>query len=155
MLSELELDQLIQGFQNHTLPKEQWTHQAHLILGLFYTTSNDLETSIELMREGVKNYNVAVGGENTDTAGYHESITVFFMYALRAFHDQFKSDTPFVKLVKLFEESRLVDQEFMLQFYSKHLLFSVQARREWVEPDLQPLSALSQINFINPKSIKS
>ncbi|WP_321395491.1 hypothetical protein [Emcibacter sp.] len=31
------------------------------------------------------------------------------------------------------------DKDFQLHYYSEALLFSVNARHQWVEPDLQPL----------------
>ena len=77
MIRESEVQSIVYGFQHHTLPIEEWTHQAHLINGLFYIMHEGLEPSIKLMRMGVKSYNLSVGTQNTDTGGYHESITVF------------------------------------------------------------------------------
>jgi len=37
--------------------------------------------------------------------------------------------------------SKLTDSRWPLRFYSQQRLFSVEARRQWVEPDLEPLEA--------------
>lgn len=142
MLSNANIEHIVSGFQNRTLPKDEWTHQAHLINGLFYLCNDGLEPGITLMRDGVKSYNLSVGTQNTDTGGYHESITIFFMHALHAFRQQFQADVSFLDLVNRFDGSPLMDEGLLLRFYSQDCLFSVKARREWVEPDIQPLSRL-------------
>ena len=103
MITQAEINHIVQGFQKQTLPKEEWTHQAHLINGLYYVMAEGVEESVQLMRDGVKRYNLSVGTQNTDTGGYHESITIFFMHALDAFQQQHSEDASFVDLVKRFE----------------------------------------------------
>jgi len=139
-----DIEHIITSFHAKTLPKEKWTHQAHLITGLHAIQTNGLSASIPLMREAIKSYNIAVGGENTDTGGYHESITIFFLYALEAFASQHKNTTSLPDLVVLLLESKMMERPFILQFYRKETIFSVNARRSWVEPDKQPLHMLSQ-----------
>lgn len=101
-----------------------------------------------LMRDGVKSYNLSVGTQNTDTGGYHESITVFFMHALSAFRQQFPAERSLVDLVNRFDGSPLMDENLLFRFYSKERLFSAKARREWVAPDIQPLSRIHSV-YIN------
>lgn len=145
MINESEIRHIVHGFQKHTLPKEEWTHQAHLVNGLFYILREGFEPSITLMREGIKSYNVSVGTQNTDTGGYHESITVFFMHVLNAFRKHFQENSSLVFLVNQFDGSPLMDENLFFRFYSKERLFSVKARREWVDPDIQPLSRIHSL----------
>ena len=147
MITQAEINHLVQGFQKQTLPKEEWTHQAHLIVGMNFVMTAGLQASYALMREGVKSYNLSVGTQNTDTGGYHESITIFFLHALDGFRNQLGKEQTFINLANQFDGSLLMDEEFIFRFYSKRLLFSVQARRSWVEPDLQPLSSLCEIDY--------
>lgn len=147
MISESDIQHIVSGFQNHTLPKVKWTHQAHLINGLFYIIHEGLKPSIKLMRDGIKSYNLAVGTQNTDTGGYHESITVFFMHALKAFRSYFQEGTSLGDLVNRLENSPLMDEGFIFQFYSRECLFSVEARKEWVEPDIRSLSLLYSVGY--------
>ena len=148
MITQQKIDHIIQGFQKRTLPKTEWTHQAHLIVGLNFVMSAGLEASYALMREGVKRYNLSVGTQNTDTGGYHESITIFFLHALDGFRNQIDTEQTLIELVKRFDGSLLMDEKFIFRFYSQELLFSVDARRRSIEPDLQPLTDLSQIDFL-------
>ena len=149
MISKAEIHHIVHGFQDHTLPKEEWTHQAHLINGLFCVLNEGLEQGIKQIRDGIKSYNLSVGTQNTDTGGYHESITVFFMHALDAFRKQFQENVPLVDLANHLDGSLLMNERLLFRFYSKERLFSVKARREWVKPDIQPLSMIySYLNGI-------
>ncbi|MEM7331937.1 MAG: hypothetical protein AAF490_07590 [Chloroflexota bacterium] len=145
--TNLEIERIVNGFHDHSLRKREWTHQAHLLTGLHTLFNNDLDSSIKIMRQGIKTYNVAIGGQNTDTGGYHDTITVFFLHALTAFIEQSGPYLSLLDLVNRLQETILVERPFMFQFYSRALLFSVEARRGWVEPDLRPLSHLHTIDF--------
>lgn len=145
MLTEQETQHIINGFFDKTLPLNEWTHLAHLIVGLHVVCEHDLDSSVAIMRDGIKTYNVAAGGENTDTGGYHESITIFFVHALCAFVNQTGRDMTFAELATRLQSSVLVQQSFMFGFYSKDRLFTVEARLGWVEPDLRPLADLHEL----------
>ena len=133
-----EYTAFVKQFIARTLPKPRWTHRAHLVTGLWHLLHHCPEESLNLLRERIRAYNVAVGGENTDTAGYHETLTQFYITMISqwlASQDGLRADWP--ALVRRLLESRLVDKNLPLEFYSKALLFSVEARRNGVEPDLR------------------
>ncbi|MEM7116110.1 MAG: hypothetical protein AAF614_26975 [Chloroflexota bacterium] len=144
-MSKLDIKQIIKGFYDRTLPKEEWTHQAHLVIGLDSILNIGLEESMPPIREGIKGYNVASGTPNTDTGGYHETITIFFLHALQAFVAQNGDVGGLEELVERLEESLLTKRPFIFNFYNKELLFTVHARHNWVEPNIQPLSALAEM----------
>jgi len=131
----------VDQFISQTLPKSRWTHRAHLVTGLWHLLHHTPEESLKLLRERIRTYNVSVGGVNTDTAGYHETLTRFYVLALAQFlsrHDSVRSDVP--GLIRMLLASRLVDKNLPLEFYSQAVLFSPAARRAWMEPDLRPLN---------------
>ena len=85
----------------------------------------------------IKTYNLATGVQNTDHSGYHHTITVASLLAIQA---HMKND--FSRLSEAF--SKLVQSEYgrstwLLTYWSKDLLFSVEARKRWVAPDLRAL----------------
>ncbi|MEM7803102.1 MAG: hypothetical protein AAF633_28185 [Chloroflexota bacterium] len=147
MHTENNVEQIIQKFHDRTLPKSEWTHLAHLITGLDAVLKHDLEGSIAVMREGIKGYNKAVGTVNGDHSGYHETITIFFCHALKTFVARHADTTAFSSWVDLLQNSSLVQEPFMFHFYSKKRLFSVEARRSWVKPDLYDLDDLDYVLF--------
>lgn len=57
-------------------------------------------------------------------------------------------ETSAVDLVNRFDGSPLMDENLLFRFYSKERLFSIKARREWVAPDIQPLSKIHSV-YIN------
>ena len=136
-----EILSLIEGFENRILPKEQWTHQAHLVMAVWYLSMLDVPEATDIIRNGIKSYNAAVGGENTDTSGYHETITIFYIWFVKKFLTNANSENSLVENTNNFC-ARYGDKNLPFEYYSKELLMSVEARRKWVEPDLQPLLSL-------------
>jgi hypothetical protein len=129
---------LIEGFVNCTLPGAEWTHQAHLIVGLWHCSKYDAVTATELLRDRIKRYNLACGKQNTETSGYHETITRFFVWFIKKYLDGVEANRPLVELVNDFC-ARYGNSNLPLAYYSKERLMSVEARLGWVEPDLQAL----------------
>jgi hypothetical protein len=133
-----------------TLPKPRWTHRAHLVTGLWHLLHHSPEESLKLLRERIRAYNVAVGGVNTDTAGYHETLTQFYVTGIHQWlveHTALRTNPP--GLARRLLTSRFADKNFPLEFYSKELLFSVEARRDGVSPDLVTKALVG-----NPKPVR-
>ena len=89
-------------------------------------------------RELIRAYNEATGGANTDTRGYHETITQASIRAARAFLVEAPTGPLFVTCNALMR-SRLGDPEWLMEYWTRPRLFSVEARRAWLEPDLREL----------------
>src|SRR5580704_14982749 len=80
--SESEIDAFLEAFEGGTLPKERWTHGAHLLTGACYVHALGQAGAIERMRVCVKRHNESAGGKNTETSGYHETITIAWIKLL-------------------------------------------------------------------------
>ena len=65
----------VEQFDAATLPSWAWTHEAHLICGLSILARFGIENAPNEMRERILKYNESVGKINSDTSGYHETIT--------------------------------------------------------------------------------
>jgi hypothetical protein len=136
--SDEELEALVSGFEDQTLPKARWTHRAHLAVGLVYCDRMPAPVAVALLRERIRRYNVASGGENTATAGYHETITRFYVHVVRRFlAEDREAGTLAERANRLFE--RYGARDLPRRYYSEARLFSTEARASWVEPDLRPL----------------
>jgi hypothetical protein len=81
-VTEQEIDAFIAGFEAGSLPKECWTHGAHLLTGACYVHALGEAAAIDKMRLCVRRYNEAVGGKNTESSGYHETITIAWIKVL-------------------------------------------------------------------------
>lgn len=133
--SQQDYAQFIGAFQSRTLPKPRWTHHAHLAAALWYLNEWPPAQALARIRNDIRAYNEAVGGANTDTAGYHETLTQLFMRGVLAHHRSWASE-PLLDSLHALLASPLAQGEWPLRFYSKQCLFSVPARLGWVEPDL-------------------
>jgi len=87
----------------------------------------------------IRTYNVAVGGVNDDTSGYHETITQAYLAAIRAFVATLPAGISDSEAAARLLATPMGDKAWPLTFWSRERLFSVEARRGWVEPDLQSL----------------
>jgi hypothetical protein len=128
-----------EGLLMRTLPKAEWTHEAHLAACLWLVRERADFVPEAQLPGVISAYNVAVGGENTDSAGYHETLTQLYVRGVRAFVAGLPADMPLVDAVNALLASAIGDRNWPLGFYSRERLFSVAARRGWVEPDLSAI----------------
>jgi hypothetical protein len=136
--SDEEIAAIGRGFLDLSLPKPQWTHEAHFATALWLISCRqDLDASRD-MPGFIRAYNEATGGANTDTDGYHETITQASLRAARSFLRQDPGGSLFAVCNALLA-SPLGRSDWLLAYWSRERLFSLDARRRWIEPDLKPL----------------
>ena len=135
------ISDLAAGFNDCTLPKAEWTHEAHLRVGLWHLLHHDPDESLDRLRTGIRKYNAATGGTNTETSGYHETITRFYFWLL----SQFVENSDPARPVEELEVAMLrvcSPKEIPFEYWSRERLLSIDARLAWLEPDLKPLVQL-------------
>jgi len=130
-----EIEAFVREFEACTLPKSRWHHHAHLVVGLWYLSRYSFEETLAIVRRRIRAYNEVVGPPNTDTSGYHETLTRFYLLGM-AEHIGRHRDAPLPESLGLLLASPLASKDWPLAAYSRDLLASVAARRQWVEPDL-------------------
>ena len=137
---ESEIHRIGAGFLDHSLPREDWTHAAHFAATLWlmrYRPEIDLASAMPGM---IRSFNEAKGGINSNTSGYHETITQASLRAVRAFHDV-NPGLPVFQIVNALMHSNLGNPNWLLEYWTRDRLMSVEARRAWLEPDVKPLPA--------------
>lgn len=121
-----------------TLPRAEWTHEAHLAACLHIVRARpDLVAERDLPGI-IRRYNESVGGVNDDRQGYHETITRAFIAAVRAHLAERPADEGLVEAVNALLVSPRGRRDWPLDHYSRDLLFSVAARFAFVAPDRAP-----------------
>jgi len=125
-------DTLVAAFLARTLPKPEWTHVAHLRVGLWHVRRFGEIGALTALRERIPAYNEAVGTANTDSSGYHETLTVFYVRLIADFLER-------VGAAADGADEDCGARKLPLEYYSRDRLFSVEARRGWVTPDLKLL----------------
>ena len=117
-----------------SLPVSRWTHHAHLVVGLWYLMHHSGDDALAIVRQRIRAYNDAVGTPNTDSSGYHETLTRLFLRGI-ASHIADHRGTPLAESVAKLLQSPLARKDWPLSYYSRERLFSATARREWLTPD--------------------
>ena len=132
---------LVSRFEDGSLPKAEWTHQAHLAVGLWYAVRLPPDQALVAVREGIQRINAVHGVATTPTGGYHETITRFYMRVICGYiaTEEEKNGGDWAGRVNRLL-ARYGAKDLPLRHYTKDLLMSPAARFGWVEPDLSPIA---------------
>jgi hypothetical protein len=118
-----------------TLPKSEWTHEAHLSTCAWLILEREDIAPERDLPGLIRSYNESVGGVNDESQGYHETITQIFIRAVRGHLATTEGQKLHERINALLQapEGR---RDWPLRTYSKERLFSPEARLRWVEADL-------------------
>jgi hypothetical protein len=137
--TDAEIERLGRGLLDRSLPKRDWTHAGHFAAALWLLRHRrDLDLKLALPGL-IRRYNEATGVANTDTGGYHETITQASLRAARSVLDKHADNVPLHHVVNDLLSCELGRSDWLLRYWSAPLLLSTRARRSWLEPDLQAL----------------
>jgi hypothetical protein len=132
--NENEIEDLISAFINKTLPKEKWTHEAHLTAALWHLVKHDYLEAVCLIKSRIISYNLSTGGENTSMRGYHETITIFWMKLISLYLEKNK-DKSLLEITNSFLSSPLAVRSIIDHFYTKELWTSYESRAIYIPSD--------------------
>lgn len=135
-LSDEAVAHVGEGLLTRSLPRAEWTHEAHLAATTYLILEHpeiDLDAKLPDL---IRRYNDSVGGVNDDTQGYHDTITRAYLRGVRHFLEEAETRRPIHELVNELLHSPMGRRDWPLRFWSKARLMSVDARRSWMEPDL-------------------
>lgn len=130
------IERLARGVIARTLPKPEWTHAGHFAAALWLLRERPELTAPDAIRGLITRYNEATDTPNSDTGGYHHTIT---LVSVRAAADRLRRhppDAPLHAILAALMASPLGDRDWPLAYWRRETLFSVMARRTWVEPDI-------------------
>lgn len=131
--TELEIAAFVEAFEACTLPKERWTHGAHVLTGAWYVHALGEAAATDRMRVCVSRYNEAMGGKNTATSGYHETITVFWIKVLSVLCAA-AGEVGRAEFARAAEARFGQERKLHQRFYDFDVVGSEEARRVWVAP---------------------
>ena len=132
---EEAIRRLGEGFLSLRLPKAAWTHEAHLATCAWILLERPDILPERDLPDLLRRYNESVGGVNSDSEGYHETITQVSIRGVRSALARSEGHSLVARVNALLQapEGR---RDWPLRHYSPDRLFSAEARRGWVEPDL-------------------
>jgi hypothetical protein len=136
----LALADLVTQFLDASLPRAQWTHQAHLRVGAWHVDRLGADQALARLRSAIRRLNDAHGTANTPTSGYHETVTAAYVTLIAAFLTATDAAAPLDDRVERLLAGPLADRAVLLRFWSRDTLMSPAARAAWIAPDLAPLA---------------
>jgi hypothetical protein len=122
-------DDLADALLARTLPDAEWTHRGHLTAGYALVRRHGGPEALQVLRGAIPAYNESVGTANTDTSGYHDTITAYYVWAIARLVAE---GCDLEEVVA----HPLADARAPLRFWRSETLFSTAARRAWIAPDL-------------------
>ncbi len=131
--SEVEIETVVQGFESCKTGKSEFKHRDHLTVAVWYLSATNTERATGSMRAGLLRFldHHGVGREK-----YNETLTVFWMDLVSQTLREIEPGSSLVEKCNHVLES-LQDPALTFEYYSKELLWSDDARKGWVEPDLK------------------
>ena len=131
--TEKEILAVVRGFENGTISREDWKHAEHLTVALYYLSHHDYETAYTKMHDGIFNLLKAFEVDLSKEMPYHETLTVFWLKTVDDFRKE-KTDSSSIEICN--ELTAKFDKDYPLKFYSRERLFSEEARKNFIAPDL-------------------
>ena len=80
-----DIEALAARFEAAAIPSTEWKHETHLIMGAWHVARHGAESALERLRAGIRRLNAAHGTVDSDTRGYHETITRAYVRVIAAF----------------------------------------------------------------------
>jgi hypothetical protein len=134
-----DLGDFVARFVSATLPREEWTHAAHLAVGAWHVHRYGADEALTRLRAGIRRLNESHGTPNSATSGYHETVTRAYVRLLAQFLAACPGSLPLTARVERLLAGPLADRNVLSHFYSRDTLMSERARAGWVEPDVAPI----------------
>jgi hypothetical protein len=83
--TEDEILELVESFENGTIPRSEWNHAGHLTVALYYCAHHDFATATGKMRRNLLHHLKNIGVDFTKEMPYHETLTAFWMRTIDDF----------------------------------------------------------------------
>jgi hypothetical protein len=139
LTTDPDIERLALAMIDCNLPKAEWTHAGHFAAALWLLRHRPELAAPEAMRGLIMRYNAATGTPNTDTGGYHHSITIASLGAAAWHLAAHAPAAPLHAVLAALMASPQGRSDWLLAYWRRETLFSVAARRDWVAPDLAAL----------------
>ena len=116
-------------------PVAEFDHRAHIRLAYVYLAGNSEDESVHLVRDALTALLRHAGVDPSQK--YHETLTEAWVLAVNHFMqntDNSQSADDFIE-----KNTVMLDSKIMMTHYSTEILFSDEARKAFVEPNLDPI----------------
>lgn len=119
------------GLLDRTLPKEDWTHEGHVLACIALVRSRGPTDALVAFRAAIPPYNESTGVANTSTGGYHDTITAYYVWAVERLVASGVSTHEILAHPS-------IERTGALAWWDRETLMGQRARRAWRSPTRTP-----------------
>jgi hypothetical protein len=131
--SDAEVESLVARFESCELPPAEVSHRVHVAMSAWCFLKLPAPQAAARICDGLRRY-----VERHQIKIYNETITWFWIKQVGKAVAGLDAGRPAFALVNEVM-ARLGDSRLIFTYYTRERLQTAEARRQWVEPDLQPL----------------
>ncbi|MEP5569281.1 MAG: hypothetical protein ABJN62_15680 [Halioglobus sp.] len=132
-----EFKNLVESCQ---FPVTSFDHRAHIRLAYVYLTESSTDVSVDLVRDALTALLINAGIDPSKK--YHETLTEAWVLAVDHFMQTIDSSSCADDFIE--QKPEMLDSRIMMTHYSAELLFSDEARKEFLEPNRSPIPRHAQ-----------
>jgi hypothetical protein len=129
-MTDREILVLVDRLERCSISPAHFHHGDHLTVAVAYLYGAELEPAMERMRSSLVRFLAYHGA-----MGYNETLTRFWMLQVEKHLDRNLCLQNSVERIR----SQLADKNLIYEYYSKELVTSPEAKRQWVDPDLKKI----------------
>lgn len=122
------------AFEAGAYAPADFSHRAHVRLAYVYLAESDVDLALERMRAALVSF---LSHHGIPASKYHATLTRAWILAVHHFMHRSPETSSADDFIA--RNPVLLDSKIMLTHYSADLLFSDQARADFVEPNLDPI----------------
>jgi hypothetical protein len=134
-MSSMTDEEFLATFERGGFSAVEFPHRAHLRMAYLYIRQLGPASAADRLTTGIRRLAAAHGHVDR----YHETLTRAWVDVVALAMARTRAET-FEELLARHPE--LLDKHLLLAHYSREVLFSAQARAQWVAPDLVPIPAV-------------
>lgn len=131
--TDAEIEAIVSDFEACRTGKDDFHHREHLVVAAYYLQSATIDVATERLRNSLFRF---LQHHEIDPKKYNETITVFWLQIVGRELAKFHASAAFVDKCNSIV-STLANPKLPLEFYSEERLWSEEARRVFITPDLR------------------
>ena len=140
-----------EGLLDKSWPAADWHHAEHCIATLYLVRERTDFLLATALPGIIQLFNRAHGGENTETAGYHHTMTLFYLSEIQNFTAN-NNSLALGEACEALLSSDIGEKDHVFRYWSRDNIMSPAARLCFVAPDIGPVKWSHEVEAILPHS---
>lgn len=140
VVESLPDDEFLRAFEACEVSHTAWTHRCHIRLARLMLQGRRFDEALNMTRSGIQKLNARHQTPEGLERGYHETVTHAWLKIVAATmkHHGHESDS------RAFcdKHPQLMSSKLLRLYYTRERIITLEAKREFVEPDIAPLPTL-------------